>query len=130
LSNVAYAGFDNAQKDNSAFVIEVLDIPEPEPVPVPEDENGTDPSVDPVPVPEDENGTDPGVDPVPVPDDGNNTLPEHGVNNETSSETISDTPASKVNSKSVGSDNKTGNPLVLILLSLLALVSVKIRRKN
>ena len=110
LSSAAYAGFDDIQKENSVFVIEVLDIPGP--------------------VPGDDNDTDPGVDPVPVPGDDNNTAPEQNANNETSSKTVLNASQNKVNAKSVGNNNKTGNPLVLILLSLLALVFVNIRRKN
>ena len=91
-----------------------MDIPGP----VPGDDNDADPGVDPVPVPGDDNATDSGV----VPSDGNNTAPEQNANNETSSKTVSNASQKKVNAKSVGNNNKTGNPLVLILLSLLALV--------
>ena len=126
LSNDALTGFDNAQKSDSAFVIEVLDVPDVKPVPG----NGTDSGNETVP----DNNTNP--DNATVPDNGNvpvpenNTVPQQNADNVTSNETIQNDSKDKVNSKSVGNNNKTGNPLVLILLALLALVSVNVRRKK
>lgn len=110
LSSIAFAGFDNALKVNSTFVIEVLNVT----VPV---DNETDP------VPGDKNNTPGGNEDVPVPE-GNNTPTD---NNDV---LISDNTSDVNADKSIDVSDKTGNPLVLILLSLLTIVSVNRRRKN
>lgn len=110
LSSIAFAGFDNALKVNSTFVIEVLNVT----VPV---DNETDP------VPGDKNNTPGGNEDVPVPE-GNNTPTD---NNDV---LILDNTSDVNADKSIDVPDKTGNPLVLILLSLLTIVSVNRRRKN
>ena len=119
--NVVSASSDKTQDKHAKNTTTVIDRP----VPVVPEKPVT--PEEPVPVVPEEPVTP--EEPVPVVNDSpkeNKTTPDK---NETTP-AVENKPVSKNISSVAAGNNATGNPLVLILLSLLALVFVKIRRKN